>query len=864
MNSKQPSPPLWILRWFRWFCKPELHPYLEGDLLEHFQLLAEEAGRSKARNKMVLDIIRLMRPGIVRSFLPTQKLNTAMFKHSFKITFRNFSRYKATFLINLTGLTSGLTAVLFIFLWVQDELKMDRFHENGDQVYQVMMNFANGENIMTVDWTPAPLSKGVRNEMPEVLASATVYAPRSQGILSWNNGPEIRANELYAGPDFFNIFSFPLISGDKSKVLENERSVIISESLALKLFNRTDNLVGELLKFNQPELAGDYMVTGVFKDIPRYSTLLFDAVFSFDRFLAGNPDFDNWAYNDPQTYLKLAPSTDPSVFSSSLSQLVKGKPNVAADSIFIRSYENRYLYGRFENGIQSGGRIIYIRLFVTIAGLILLIACINFMNLSTAQATRRIKEVGVKKAIGSHKSALVFQFLSESMILSWLALLTALGLVVLLLPYFNAVVDKDITLTWNSSQLLALAAIAIVTGLVSGSYPAFYLSGFTPLQLLKRKFSSGGHQLWIRKGMVVFQFTISVILIVSIAVAHRQVELIQNKNLGYDREQVVIFPVEGETGADVNTFLNGLRNVPGVRYATASDHSILQNGTATRGVLWEGKDPQDATAFSYINANFDYVETLGIELVAGRSFAKERANDRQKVMVNETAIQAMGLENPVGQVITVWGENREIIGVMKDFHFESLYEAVKPLFYKISKADNDILVRMEAGAEAATLTRIQAYYEEFNNGLAFDFRFLDSQYQQLYTSETRVSQLSRYFALIALIISCLGLFALATFSAERRTKEIGIRKALGSSTVAVVKLLTAEFTRMVLVSIVIGLPLSYFIVQDWLADFVYRIELSAWFFLLFGVLALLIAWITVSFQTLRAARVRPVESLRYE
>lgn len=857
--------PLFFRKLFKWFCKPNIHPYLEGDLLEHFEEKAQAEGLRKARWRFAKDVIKLFRPGIIRSIIPQQKLNTVtMLRHTLTITARNFKRHTSTFLINLLGLSSGLIAVLFIYLWVNDELSIDKIHEKDARIYQVRLNFDSPGGTNTVAWTPSKLSPALAGEVPEIELSARLYAGGQNGVVSFEAGPEIRAKEVFADGKLFSIFSFDLIDGNKNRVLTDVHSVAISDQLAQKLFNTTENLIGKTMHLDQDVLTGDYIISAVFKAPPANSTLKFDAVFSMEQLLLKNPSMDRWNYNDPDTYVLLQPGSDPLAVNAKVEELLKSKPEVEVASTLLHKFSDRYLHGTFKNGVQSGGRITYVRLFSGIALIILLIACINFMNLSTAQAARRLKEVGVKKAMGIDRKSLVFQFLSESVILTFLSLIIAVGFVYLFLPGFNGIVGKQLSLNLNMELASSLILITLFTGLVSGSYPALYLSGFKTVALLKGKFKTKTNDLWLRKGLVIFQFATSIVLIVSIMVVYQQLELIQNKNLGYDRDNVMVFPVEGKISKNVNAFLSEVENIPGVVYATAANHDIMENGSSTRGVNWEGKDPDAFIPFKYMSANYNFNEVLNIEVLEGRSFSKEFKAEKQKVVLNETAVKAIGLENPIGEFITIWGTSRQIIGVVKDFHFESFYEEVKPLFYNLSDNNNDVMLRIQAGAEKETIDRVKAFYTEYNNGLAFNFKFLDTKFQELYESETRVSALSQYFAGIAMIISCLGLFGLATFSAERRIKEIGIRKALGASVTSVIGILTGDFAKMVIISIVIALPVSYWLTNNWLNEFAYHIELKWWFFVLTGLATLTIAMLTIGLRTFKAANTKPTDCLRYE
>jgi ABC-type antimicrobial peptide transport system permease subunit len=487
------------------------------------------------------------------------------------------------------------------------------------------------------------------------------------------------------------------------------------------------------------------------------------------------------------------------------------------------------------------------------------------MNLSTAKASRRIKEVGIKKAIGAGRPALIFQYLGESMLMTFISVALAVLMVDIFLPQFNEITFKNLSLSFDSGFILSLLTISLVTGLISGSYPALYLSGFNPSTVLKGKLNTSLGEMWARKGLVVFQFTLSIILIVSVLVIYRQIKFVQEKNLGYNKDNIVYFPIEGKVKTTLETFINELEKVPGVLKASSIGMSMVGGGNTT-DVDWEGKDPDVRMPFAVRPVNYDIIEMLDLKIVDGRSFSRTFSGDSAKVILNEAAAKAMALENPVGKTISLGaGFNLEIIGVVNDFHFESLRSDVSPMFFVLApQFAEKVMLKIEGGTAVNTINNIQSFYKEYNPGFSFDYRFLDEDYQAQYGAEIRVSILSRYFAGIAILISCLGLFGLAAFTAERRRKEIGIRKVLGSSEFSIVYLLSGDFTKLVLIAILIAVPFSYLMVKDWLAGFAYKIPLEWWYFVGSGFMALFIAWLTVGTQAVKAARINPTKCLRDE
>lgn len=794
-----------------------------------------------------------------------------MFRHHLLIIYRNFQRFKSTFLINLIGLSSGLVCVLLIYLWVNDELSIDKFHEKDKQLYQVLEHQQHAGKINTGEGTSGLLAESLADEMPEVeyavaVTPATWFDSFTLSVEDSDESKIIKAPGQFVGKDFFNVFSYKLLQGEKSQVLADKNSIVISEALALRLFNTTENVVGKTLDWHLLHFTKSVIVSGIFEGTPPNSSSQFDFVLSFEAFKDINPSVVEWGNMGPNTFLVLQEGTDITRFNDKIKHYINSKIKYNEfRTLYARPYSEGYLYGNYENGVQAGGRIEYVRLFSIIALFILFIACINFMNLSTAKASRRVKEVGIKKAVGAGRSTLIFQYLGESLLMAFLSLLTAIVLVGLLLPQFNTITGKQLSLELNVTLALSLLGITLVTGLVAGSYPALYLSGFNPATVLKGKLNSSVGELWARKGLVVFQFALSVILIVSVWIVYQQIAFVQNKNLGYNKDNVISLPIEGKVAENPETFLAEVKRIPGVVNASSMQQNIVDIASSTTGLDWAGKNPDDVIKFQNLSAGYDMIETLGLKMVSGRSFSRAFSSDSSAIIFNEAAIEVMGLTDPIGATVNLWGEDRQIIGVVKDFHFESLHEAVKPLFIKLdANIMMTVIAKIEDGKEQETLARLQAFYQTFNPGYSLDYQFVDAEYQALYTAEQRVSTLSKYFAGLAILISCLGLFGLAAFTAERRLKEIGIRKILGSSDFGIVYLLSSDFTKMVIISIAIALPLSYFIAAKWLESFAYSIDLEWWYFIGAGLIALCIAWFTVGLQTVKAARINPSECLRDE
>jgi putative ABC transport system permease protein len=790
-----------------------------------------------------------------------------MLQHSFLLIYRSFKRFKNSFFINLIGLSTGLACTLLIYLWVQDEINFDKFHENDSRLYQVMENQKGGDSDLVRYRTSGLVAETLKDEIPEIEYAVPVIQSSwfPKFILSTDGDDKHKAIGQFVGEDYFNVFSFGLISGGFDKVLQDKNSIVISDELALKIFKTTENVIGKPIALQLAHLKIPVIVSGIFTKVPMNSSEEFDFLLSFESFKDISPAVLDWGNNGTNTYITVNRGTDISLLNSKISGLIKSKIPNTDRSLFLKAYSEAYLYGKYENGVQAGGRIEYVNLFSVVAIFILIIASINFMNLSTAKASRRIKEVGIKKAIGASRKTLILQYMGESMMMSFLSLAIAVVIVELLLPQFNLIAGKQLALTLDLKIISAFTGITLFTGLISGSYPALYLSGFNPAVVLKGKINTSVGELFVRKGLVVFQYAVSVILIVAVLVVYKQIEYVQDKNLGYNKDNIIYFENEGTLPNNLGAFLTELRNVPGVNRASSMFGNLIGGYSSTGDVSWAGKNPDDRKAFEIIDANYDLLEMLEIELTAGRNFSEEFGADTAKVIFNQAAIDVMGLSDPVGEMVNIWGVDLEVIGVAANFHFQSLHENVKPLFIRLDPGNASIIMaKIEAGTEKETIALLQDFYKIHNPGYSFDYKFLDEDFQAQYVSETRVASLSQGFAGLAILISSLGLFGLSAFSAERRVKEIGIRKVLGASEMGVVYLLSSEFTKIVLVAILIALPISYFMVASWLEGFAYKIELSWWYFTVAGLVAMLIAWLTVGTQAIKAAKNNAVSSLRSE
>jgi putative ABC transport system permease protein len=789
-----------------------------------------------------------------------------MLKHYFKITWRNLIKDRRFTLLNLVGLSTGLACTLLIYLWVTDELQMDKFYQNNDRLFEVKENRVQADRIWTASSASAPEQDALVKELPEVQYAVATTTTRNTLLTAGEKN--LRADGRLAGNDFFHVFSYRLLHGSAEQVLADKHSIVLSDVLAKKLFGTTGNLVGQSIQFNRNQT---YRISGIFEAPGVHSSEQFDYVLP----ILNDPDFQrnltSWDNTFCSIYVLLKPGARLTALNTKLGGFIKQHSNgqIKYRTPFLQRYSEIYLHGRYEGGIPVGGRIEYVRLFSLIAGFILVIACINFMNLSTAKAAGRAKEVGIKKVVGAARGSLILQYLGESMLMSIASVILGVVWVTMALPTFNGITGKQLSLDHlTSGFFLTVAAITLVTGLIAGSYPALYLSAFKPVQILKGKLKTAFGELLIRKGLVVFQFTLSIILIVTVGVIYRQIQFIQSKPIGYDRDHVLSINLEGRLADSLRlqtTFLAEARRIPGVLGASATSHNFMEHNGGTWDVEWPGKDPNDRTEFEVIAGEVDMTRTLGMTIKEGRAFSRDYPSDSSGVIFNEAAIRFMGLKNPIGQSVEVWEQKVKIVGVVHDFHFQSLHEKVKPVIIMLKpEYAYRMIIKLAADKQGSAIAGLERLYQQFNAGWAFDYTFMDEAYQNIYTAEKRVSTLSRYFAGLAILISCLGLFGLAAFTAQRRNKEIGIRKVLGASVSGVVALLSGDFLKLIGLAILFAFPLAWWLSNQWLKGFAYHIRIDAGIFILAAAFIIALAFLTISFQSIKAALASPVKSLRAE
>ena len=786
-----------------------------------------------------------------------------------KTTWRSLRRYKAFSAINIIGLALGMTCSLLILLWVNDERSIDGFHMHGKDLYQVYERDHSDGKIGGSYSTPGLLADELKRVIPEIKYSSSLddaAAPGASNTIAV--GEKINKMQgVFAGADFFTMFSYPLLQGTPATALNAPGVIAISRKMATMFFGGPQQAIGKTLSFDNSK---SLQVSAVFEDLPTNSSLQFDFLRSWTDYIKENNWVHNWGNTNPNAYVQLREGADPATVEAKIKDFIYRYMSKNPDSyteLGLQSYPEKYLHSNFKNGYIDGGRIEYVRIFTVIAIFILLIACINFMNLATAQAARRSKEIGVRKVIGAGRFLLIRQFIGEALLLTFLSLFVALVLSTILLPAFDGLTGKQLSLPVTQPVFwLALTGLLLVTGFVAGSYPAFFLSSLDPIKVLKGSLKFSWREILARRSLVVFQFSLTILLIIGMIVIYRQLNYIQTKNIGYDRENLVYIPVEGELATKYQLFKEEAVRIPGVLAMSKMRNSptviIHHNGS----INWPGKDPNLVVHFADEIVAYDFVKTLGLQLKEGRDFSKDYPTDSVGFLLNETAVQKIGLQNPVGQTVTWGNQPGKVIGVLRDFHFNSMHSSIDPLIVRL-KEDwtwGNILVRVQAGKTREAISGLEKLAKTINPKFPFTYQFSDQEFAKLYQSEQLVSKLSNYFAFLGIFISCLGLFGLATFATAQRRKEIGVRKVLGASVTSISFLLANDFLKVVALAMLVAFPAAWLIMNKWLQNFVYRIGIEWWMFALAGFVTLGIAMLTVSYQSIRSALANPVKSLRTE
>jgi len=792
-----------------------------------------------------------------------------MLKNYFKTAWRSLARGKGFSIVNISGLVVGMAGATLILLWLANEVSFDRFHVNKDRLYQVYsMTEIPGEKHATIGVVSQPLGPALKQEFPDVEdVSRAQYVDHF--LFTANGKSFTKLGGLIVDPGFLKLFSFPLLGGGKEVQLADLHSITITEELAKKLFGNTD-VLGKTIRIDS---ADNFTVTGVLKDPPANSRFSFEYLLPFSYLKKIGRNNDNWVSNNIYTYVLLRPHTDVTAFNAKirdLSRIKAGMPNIWVH--FVYPLAKWHLYSEFDDGKPVGGRIETVRTFEIIAAFILLIACINFMNLSTARSEKRAKEVGIRKVAGAGRGLLIGQFIAEAFLTSCIAGGLGLLVVALVLPTFSTLVGQQLVLPFESGFFwLCVIVFIVVTSLLAGSYPAFYLSSFKPVSIFRKQFKKSQAVFSPRRVLVVVQFTFAIILIVSTLIVRQQVQYAEDRDTGYDKNNLIYVDFVGEIEKHYDLIKQELLSSGVAASVTRNSTGMSQGGGHTWVFRWAGEAPKDTVnTFTFYTTDAGLVKTTGMKLLAGRDIDVYRyPADSFAVLLNETAVRMMGFTHPVGSIINQPYNNMRwhVVGVVKDYVESSPYEQVPPVVIEGPAAEwfNTMHIKFNpARSTAAGLAGAEAIFKKYNAAYPFDYQFVDQEYASNFDNERRTKTMAGLFAALAVFISCLGLFGLSAYVAESRVKEIGVRKVLGASVPNIAGLLSFDFARLVVIAILIGSPLAWYGMNRWLSDYTYRITIGWGIFVVGGLLAIVIAMVTVSFQAIRAARANPVRSLRSE
>ena len=787
-----------------------------------------------------------------------------MFKNYFKVAFRNLFRNKGFSIINISGLAVGMASAMLILLWIQNEMSYDQFHEKKDRIYEAWNRASFSGKLNCWNTTPKILSRTLEKDFPEV--EQCVRVDWGSNFLFSIGEKRLTVQGRIVDSNFLQVFTFPLLKGNPATLLNDMHSIVLTEKLSEKLFGNEDAM-GKVIKIDNKD---NFTVTGILKDIPTNTRFDFEYLvpWSYMRY-KGNDDA-NWGNNSTRTYVLLKPNAS---LASVNVKLKTFKPKYDKDDpkweMFIYPLSRWRLYSSFTNGVEDGGGLIqYVRLFGIIAAFILLIACINFMNLSTARSEKRAKEVGIRKVVGAQKGWLIGQFIGESVLLAFIAGIIAFGIVELVLTPFNNLIGEKVSIPYNNIyEWLAFLGFIIFTGVLAGSYPAFFLSSFQPVKVLKGTFQKVNALITPRKVLVVLQFTFAIILIICTIIVKQQIDYARERETGYNKNNLIYHFMTGDIEKNYLLIKNELLSSGVAASVTKTSAPITESWSDGWGQEWEGKDRNDKTDFYRYNEDENLGVTAGLTFIQGRDFdLKQFSTDSTGVILNESALAVMKFKNPLGKIIKDNGQDWHVVGVIKDFILTSPYEPTRPMLIYGAKAwFNTILIKFnDKNSTAANLKKAEGIFKKYNPEYPFEYKFVDEEYARKFENEKKIGTMAAVFAALTIFISCLGLFGLATYMAENRIKEIGVRKVLGASVAGITTLLSKDFLKLVLVSFVIAAPVAWWAMNAWLKDYSYRVDIQWWVFVMAGLLSVLIALFTISYQAIRAAVANPAKSLRTE
>lgn len=856
-------PPRWPQYILRFFLKEEYAEEIEGDLEELFRDNLNRYQASKAKRIYILEMLRLVRPALAKDihFL-SFSIYIAMIKNYFKIAFRTILRHKAFSFINIAGLAVGMACSIIIMLWVQNERSYDTFHNNASQLYRLTCSAGDFKAAVSA----AGIAEGLQAVIPEIAASTKLSKPIT-ALLEAGDKKFEEKKIFFADSNFLQLFSFPLLKGNAATALANPGNMLLTEEMAKKYFGSTD-AIGKTIRVNNKE---SFIVTGILASPPSNSHIQFDLLFSMATIRNSDSDLRDkvWDKFNYYSYLQFkAGLSNVAVeqLTPRIQEIYKQHNSKDKIDLHLQPVTAIHLQSDLQIDLPGHGNAQYVNIFFIVSILIIIVACINFMNLATARSVRRAKEVGMRKVAGAGRVQLILQFLGESLIVSFLSLFVALAIIYLMMPAFNNLTGSQVVFELSAKNIISLISIAFITGIIAGSYPALVLSSFRPVTVLKGKLIAKGNKSLFRNSLVVAQFTVAIILLAGTAVVYQQLNFIKNKNLGFDKSNLLYLPMTGDLWNKQDLLKDELQQNP-----LTTDFSIVSElptalTSGTINVEWEGRDPKSQVVIPSIDVDENFIDVFRMQIIAGRGFSSSFKADSANYVINEKAMQLMGFNtnNVAGKSLGFGGQKGTIVGVVKDFNFKPLQYGIEPLVLRLNRWGGTVMIRTKPGTTETTIKSLEKISRDLNPSYPLSYGFLNNDLDQIYRGEQQMGKIFNLFTILAIFISCLGLYGLSAYMAEQRTREIGVRKVLGASVMSILLLLSGNFTKLVLLAIVIAVPLSWYGIYNWLNGFAYRVEINWTIFAVASLIALGIAWLTMSYESIKAASANPARSLKSE
>lgn len=868
-------PPRLMLRFLQWFCPEHLYEEIEGDLIERFNhdlkkysTLSEKSKMRRARFRFILNVFRFFRPGIIlRNKFSLAYPPYYMISNYMKVALRFMFRNKTYSAINLSGLALGITGAMLLFLWIAHEFSYDKFHADSDRIFKAWNRDNDSGEIKCWDVTPRILAPTLKEKYTSV-ESAVSFAQYSDSYVFEAGDKKITKSGVFTEPDFLKMFSFPLLQGDPSSALNSPNSIVLTERFATYLFGKKEAF-GEDLTISLSGNDFQFTVTGILEDLPANTDFSFEYLLPFQFLESIGMKDPYWSNNSVSTYVKIKPNVNIDDLNKEIKDIRMKYVFTDQTEIFLYPLTKMRLYSRFENGVPAGGRIEVIRMLAILGVCLLLIACINFINLSTARAQRRSKEVAVRKVTGAYRHSLITQFLCESVVVAVMAGVISLGISYLVLPYFNSLIGQNLSLDLGNTFFWAgMLVIIVIAGILAGGYPAVYLSSFQPIRILKGIGVLNSSRSTLRSVLVVLQFGFAIMLIVSTIVIYKQVTFLQTRDAGYGKENLIYHHLIGDISKNYNSLKNELLQSGIAIGVTKTSSPVTERLSSTTDIKWRDKDPLNKTSIERFHVDENFVTTAALTLLEGRDLDLGRfPSDSSAVILNEAAVKLMGFRNPIGEKIIDNGIEYEVVGVVKDFIFTSPYRNVEPIVIQGGYGDWFNVVHIRLNPDKPVHDNIAALsdiFKKYNQDYPFEYHFVDAEYARKFSSIEKTLTLTTVFTSIAIFIACLGLLGLSTYLTEARLKEIGIRKVMGGSTMSITRLLAYSQLKPIFIAVLLFSPQAWFAMNWWLQSFAYRVSLEKWMFVVAALALSFIGIVTIGFQTIRAANTNPVKTLRNE